>query len=178
MMTTCPICGTRRVVFWPEHWVFKRGETYYCSENCMMADQTKDMKLIRMIAHVRAQKGSKAKMARMKKDGTPAKKPGPKKKIETPEVSRTEATEVPEAVRIESRIQKPGKITEPVVYDGLIVREVEGNFGRYRRSDVGGATYIDFESGDGLDTLSLTVDQWRSFREENAKAAKVLGVEL
>ena len=29
MMTVCPICGTRRVIYWPEHWVYRRGETYY-----------------------------------------------------------------------------------------------------------------------------------------------------
>ena len=70
------------------------------------------------------------------------------------------------------------KICKPVVYDTLTVREVEGNFGRYRRSDVGGSTYIDFENADGLDTLSLTVEQWRSFRKEQEKAAQVLGVKL
>ena len=62
MMTVCPICGTRRVITWPEHWVYRRGETYYCSENCMMVDETRDMKMIHKIAHVRAQKGSKNKM--------------------------------------------------------------------------------------------------------------------
>ena len=62
MMTVCPICGTRRVITWPDHWVYRRGKTYYCSENCMMVDQTRDMKLIHMIAHVRALKGSKSKM--------------------------------------------------------------------------------------------------------------------
>ena len=55
-------CGTRRVITWPEHWVYRRGETYYCSENCMMVDETRDMKMIHMIAHVRAKKGSRSKM--------------------------------------------------------------------------------------------------------------------
>lgn len=62
MMAVCPICGTRRVIYWPEHWVYRRGETYYCSENCMMVDETRDMKMIHKIAHVRAQKGSRNKM--------------------------------------------------------------------------------------------------------------------
>ena len=62
MMTVCPICGTRRVITWPEHWVYRRGKTYYCSENCMMVDETRDMRLIHMIAHVRAKKGSRSKM--------------------------------------------------------------------------------------------------------------------
>ena len=62
MMAVCPICGTRRVIYWPEHWVYRRGETYYCSENCMMVDETRDMKKIHMIAHARAKKGSRNKM--------------------------------------------------------------------------------------------------------------------
>ena len=70
------------------------------------------------------------------------------------------------------------KICMPVVYDSMTVREVEGNFGRYRRSDVSGSTYIDFENADGLDTLSFTVEQWRSFRKEQERAAAILGVTL
>lgn len=73
--------------------------------------------------------------------------------------------------------EKP-KITQPVVYDEMTVREVEGNFGRYRRSDVSGSTYIDFEVNDGADTLSYTIDQWRSFRKEQERAFMILGVEL
>jgi len=73
--------------------------------------------------------------------------------------------------------EKP-KITKPVVYDDMTVREVEGNFGRYRRSDVSGSTYIDFEVNDGADTLSYTIDQWRSLRKEQERAAMILGVDL
>lgn len=70
------------------------------------------------------------------------------------------------------------KITQPVVYESMTVREVEGGFGRYRRSDVHGSTYIDFEYTEGMDVISLTVDQWRSFMAELDKAAKILGVTL
>jgi hypothetical protein len=69
-------------------------------------------------------------------------------------------------------------IMQPVVYDGMTIREVEGIFGRYRYSDIGSAVYIDFESPDGVDVLSYTVEQWRKFREEQEKAAAILGVEL
>lgn len=70
------------------------------------------------------------------------------------------------------------KITQPVSYDNMTVREVEGLFGRYRYSGVGNAVYIDFENSEGLDVISLTVDQWRRFREEQTKAFMILGVEL
>ena len=73
--------------------------------------------------------------------------------------------------------EKP-KITKPVMYDSMTIREVEGDFGRYRRSDVSGSTYIDFEVNDGADTLSYTIDQWRSLRKEQERAAMILGVEL
>ena len=89
-------------------------------------------------------------------------------RIETPEANKVEIVEKPE---------KP-KITQPVQYEQFTVREVEGLFGRYRRSDVT-TTYIDFENVDeGLDVMSYTVPQWRAFIEELKHAAQVLGVEL
>lgn len=70
------------------------------------------------------------------------------------------------------------KIRKPVNYDGMTVREVEGDFGRYRRSDVNEKTYIDFEPVEGCDVMSYTIDQWRNFRKEHERAAAILGVEL
>ena len=75
-------------------------------------------------------------------------------------------------------VEEVPKITKPVVYDDMTVREVEGGFGRYRRSDVNDKTYIDFEYTEGADTISLTVEQWRKFRKEQARAAVILGVEI
>ena len=45
-MKVCPICGKNRVIFWPEHWVYRRGATYYCSEQCLEIDLFRDMKLM------------------------------------------------------------------------------------------------------------------------------------
>lgn len=73
-------------------------------------------------------------------------------------------------------LEKAKKDATPVKYDNMTVREIEGVFGRYRRSDVNGITYIDFECDDGLDILSLTVNQWIQFREEQEKAFAILGV--
>ena len=70
------------------------------------------------------------------------------------------------------------KICQPIVYDDMTIREVEGLFGRYRRSDVGDAVYIDLEFTDCCDVISNTVGQWRSFIDELNKAAKILGVEI
>lgn len=91
-------------------------------------------------------------------------------RIETPEAKKVQVVEVPENVK------KP--ITQPLCYDGMMVREIEGLFGRYRRSDIGGKIYVDFEITDGADILSYTVDQWKTMRAEQEKAFAVLGVEL
>jgi hypothetical protein len=73
---------------------------------------------------------------------------------------------------------KQQKITQPVNYDGMMIREVEGLFGRYRRTDIGNATYIDYESKDGADELSMTVEHWKAFIVEIRNAGRILGVEL
>ena len=73
---------------------------------------------------------------------------------------------------------KQPKITQPVNYDGMTVREVEGLFGRYRRTDIGSATYIDYESKDGADELSMTVEHWKAFIVEIQSAGRILGVEV
>lgn len=49
MMINCPVCGKLTVVHWPEHWVYRRGETYYCSDQCMDVDSVRDMKLMNMV---------------------------------------------------------------------------------------------------------------------------------
>ena len=86
-------------------------------------------------------------------------------------------TETPEKVEVEPVGTLPD-VTHPVVFDGMTVREIEGNFGRYRRSDVSKEIYIDFEFKDINDTISMTVDQWRLFQKEMERAAAILGVKL
>lgn len=49
MMINCPVCGKLTVVHWPEHWVYRRGETYYCSDQCMDVDSVRDMKMLNMV---------------------------------------------------------------------------------------------------------------------------------
>ena len=53
MMKVCPICGRNRVIFWPEHWVYRRGSTYFCSENCMDISIIRDTKLLNEIGRKR-----------------------------------------------------------------------------------------------------------------------------
>ena len=199
MITNCPVCGKLTAIHWPQHWIYRRGDTYYCSWNCLDVDIMKDLKLMHEVQRKRRERKMYNKL---KKDGTPAKKSGPKpKKVEVPEPvsgGEWEKVETPEkkpdlvipADVVKGPIKpdelyetivdavKLPKITMPVTYDGMVIREVEGLFGRYRYTDIGSAVYIDFENADNMDTLSLTVEQWRKFREEQTKAAAILGVEL
>ena len=112
-------------------------------------------------------------------------------KVETPEGTAADAMKgmkdaadeffgqwLPNAETPEAPKMPVQKITKPVVYGGMTVREVEGDYGRYRRSDVSGTTYIDFEFAERLDVMSLPVDSWKAFVRELSGAAKILGVEL
>ena len=115
-----------------------------------------------------------------------------RKKIETPEGTLTDTMEGMKDAADEffgkcedmglslgkDEAPEEQKITKPVVFDNMTIREVEGGFGRYRRSDVHGSIYLDFEQTDGADVISLTVNQWRSLREELNRAAAILVVEL
>jgi hypothetical protein len=68
-MNTCPVCGRTRLIPDERFWPYRYKEIYYCSENCWLCD----------IVSTKMKEGKK-EMARIKKDGTPAKRPGPKKK--------------------------------------------------------------------------------------------------
>ena len=61
MMYTCPICGKYHVVTWPEFYVYRRGPTFYCSENCMIVDATKDLKKMNKAIRKRVNKKMAAK---------------------------------------------------------------------------------------------------------------------
>ena len=110
---------------------------------------------------------------RRKKNGKPEKAVKPMAEAETPESVKIPPVKEPEAEK-----EPEAKIWEPLRFERMTVREVEGTLGRYRRKDVHGETYIDFESVDGLEVLSYTLDQWKYFGEERRKAGKILGVEV
>lgn len=225
----CPVCGKWFLTMWQEHWIHRRGDTFYCCEDCYLIDLKRDLKAMQEARQRRKDEkkvGARKITLEMKKkaveiaisggnpldylksvgckkpDGywytikadlkktdpetyakipdyrgktrKPAEKPATVKvdgalRIETPE---------PEKVKVETPESAEPKPLLPATYDGMVIREVEGLFGRYRYTDIGSAEYIDYENSEGLDTLSMTVDQWKRFREEQAKAARILGVEL
>jgi hypothetical protein len=46
VVINCPVCGKLTCIHWPEHWIHRRGPTYYCSDNCLQVDLVKDTKLL------------------------------------------------------------------------------------------------------------------------------------
>lgn len=222
MMTNCPVCGKLTCIHWPEHWVYRRGSTYYCGEQCMSTDLFRDMQLLNevnrrkrkeiIMTKITLEQKKKAveiainggnPLDFLKKCGSSApdktwwaikaalkvkdpdlyaKIPDMRKKTEPVATVKVDGpiriqTETPEKVEVEPVGTLPD-VTRPVVFDGMTVREIEGNFGRYRRSDVSKEIYIDFEFKDINDTISMTVDQWRLFQAEMERAAAILGVKL
>jgi len=53
MMTVCPVCGKLTCIHWPEHWVYRRGPTYYCSDQCMDVAVVREYKVLRQVTHRR-----------------------------------------------------------------------------------------------------------------------------
>ena len=52
-MFTCPVCGRLKCAYWPEHWVWKRCQTYYCSDQCMDVDSVRDRRILNDILRER-----------------------------------------------------------------------------------------------------------------------------
>ena len=178
MIKVCTECGKSFECLYPDIWVYKRFPHYYCTWKCYRKEHNE--------------------MARLKKDGTPAKKPGPKKNVTVVDtvpavkLSGPIVIETPEAMAgmkdaadtFFGKCEKMGlklddpktAVTKPLKYDGFEVRAVSGVYGTYHYSNVRSA-YIDYETHDG-DELSMTVEQWRGFLDELHRAALVLGVEL
>lgn len=157
----CNECGKEFPLLYPTKYVYKRGAKYFCSWTCMRHFDKEKEKMNKKI------------------DTAPAKRPGRPKKTETPAVLKVDGPlkiETPEANKV--TVAEVPEITKPMMYDGMIIREVEGAFGRYRRSDIGDKIYIDVEPTDGCDTLSYTVGQWESFMAEHRKASRILGVNV
>lgn len=185
MTLYCDFCGRRWFAHWPEFWPYRYKDEIYCSENCRICSAT----LIKL------GKGEKKLMARMKKDGTPAKKPGRKPtikldgelKIETPEAHNVDIVETPEAVKGPVSVDefckiagypdeepKEPKKTAPLNYDGYTVRCIEGQYGKfywdyeYNR--------LDWTSPEG-EEVSLSPQGWRTFcTEVMPKVMAILGV--
>lgn len=196
MIQNCPMCGKAFDVLWPDQWVFKRNKRFICSWSCLRAADKMEGVEKRVKLSERDQKaveiamegrnpveylktmGSKNPSAAWYNVKQKVKETDPETYAKLPaRIVSEKKPEEPKAVTV-AKVEEVQKITQPAKYDGMTVREIEGGFGRYRRSDVHGSTYIDFEYTEGADVISLTDKQWRSLMEELIHAAEILGVSL
>lgn len=199
MIGRCRNCGKEFEILYPDQWVYSLGNQYFCTYSCVTEFENKEGNMRKITLEEKKQAvqiaidgedprkflkqcGSKnpdlmwGHIRAYLKENDPetfARLPGkiPRSDKGVKKVKPEEAPEVLEA-------PAAPKIYQPIVYNGMVVRELEIPFGRIRRSDVAGKTYLDFEPIDGADTLSFTDEQWRSFFIRFKDAAEGLGVEL
>ena len=156
MITNCPVCGKAFDVLWPQLWRYVRAKRYLCSWKCL---------------RLYDQKGSEDMYTKVKKDGTPAKKPGPAPKMITdpdvkaklPEVDLTIKSE--DLFEMEERGFEKRTIVTAIRVDGL----GEFYYDQKHKS-------IDWRT-EGGDEVSLGPAWWMQLVEDLPKILKKLGVE-
>ncbi len=127
-------------------------------------------------------------MERIKKDGTPAKKPGPKAKkptikldgplrIETPEAKKVEVVETPESNKLKvAVIGKPetaGELKRETRYTVTAIKYPEiGEFYYDRKYNS-----IDWRTPEG-DEVSMSPTAWKILQHDLKEIMTVLGVKL
>ena len=172
MRPRCPVCGK---LFWcdyPNQWVYRREKTYLCSWSCLRKyDERKEAKDMAY--------------CKIKKDGTPAKKPGGKK-TEEPKVELVYDPSIAEEYRREQEQKKAEAarkeaekrscvnmgmqplevcgVRSRVLKDGVYTKNTAGN-----AMVLGGLSMAD-------DHLGLKAENWIRFSGEILLALQQLGI--
>jgi len=183
MIYKCATCGKEFDALWPDLYRYRRGGTFLCSWSCLRKYDEK--------------KGS-GNMARMKKDGTEAKRPGPKPKLEKVEMPKAESwvDKLPKEDRAAIAEKNRQEIEKAFAEDGLTVAPLpepmteiwtlgaegytttaikKGGVGEFYYDKKHGT--IDWENEYG-EEISLLPADWVRLGEEIPKMLKLLGVEV
>lgn len=167
MVTRCSECGKHFDILYPDLWAYKTGSKIFCSWHCLRADERKE----------------EDEMARLKKDGTPAKKPGPKKtmRIEAKPVTTVSAAEIQENLNLQGGVNYQLKVDEdrkPEIAPGFeleVTAVRHKNYGEFYRDH--DHNCIDWRTPGG-DEMSLSVDAWKKLIRDLPEIIKQLGVEV
>lgn len=160
MVGHCTQCGKNFDILFPDLWRYKKGKRLFCSWHCLRADERKEDN----------------KMARLKKDGTPAKKPGPKMKIDAkPALEIPEKLVLPAGANYQLMVDeaKIPKIAPEFELEITAVRHK--NYGEFYRDH--DHNCIDWRTPGG-DEMSLSVDAWKKLIRDLPEIIKQLGVEV
>ena len=157
-MGHCSQCGKDFPMLYPHLWRYKTGNKLFCSWHCLRADERKE----------------EDEMARLKKDGTPAKKPGPRKSI-------AEAEQEVAALMLQGGVNYQLMVDEAQTPEVAPEFELEvtavrhKNYGEFYRDH--DHNCIDWRTPCG-DEMSLSVDAWKKLTRDLAGIIRQLGVEV
>jgi len=97
----------------------------------------------------------------------------PKKAKKTEPAEKVETVETVETVEEVPKAEKKPKITAPLMFDGMEACGWKCASGTFCSSGNG---FIDFDNG--VDTLSMRVEEWKAFLRDLMKASLALGIDL
>jgi hypothetical protein len=158
MVAHCSQCGKDFEILYPDLWRYKTWNKTFCSWHCLRADERKEDN----------------EMARLKKDGTPAKKPGPRKSI-------AEAEQEVAALMLQGGVNYQLMVDEartPEVdpeFELEVTAVRHKNYGEFYRDH--DHNCIDWRTPGG-DEMSLSVDAWKKLTRDLAWIIRQLGVEV
>lgn len=168
MVTKCPVCGKAFDVLWPQLWRYRENRQYICTWKCL-----------------RQKRKEEEEMAKMKKDGTPAKKPGPKPKDKVIKGSPEQVFQKVKAatIKLDGALNietpegeyaiRPGITTKPDL--NYRIRSVETDLGVYSAD----SEYFEFKSKrNKSDAIEMELDDFIRLAEELPKVMRILGVQL
>lgn len=158
MVAHCSQCGKDFEILYPDLWRYKTGNKLFCSWHCLRADERKEDN----------------EMARLKKDGTPAKKPGPRKSIAEAEQEVADLM-LQGGVNYQLIVDetKIPKISPEFELEVTAVRHK--NYGEFYRDH--DHNCIDWRTPGG-DEMSLSVDAWKKLIRDLPEIIRQLGVEV
>lgn len=173
MVTRCSECGKHFDILYPDLWAYKTGSKIFCSWHCLRADERKEDN----------------EMARLKKDGTPWGKPGPKTAAKATKVPTVPAVEIPEKpvplapmpMVLQGGVNYQLKVDETKQPEIVPVFELEitalrhKNYGEFYRDH--DHNCIDWRTPGG-DEMSLSVDAWKKLIRDLPEIIRQLGVEV
>lgn len=184
MIVRCAVCGKKDVVLYPHLWAYKKDGKHFCSWSCMRI--------------LEKRKEAEDMAERLKKDGTPAKRPGrkPQEKKAEPVIEKDiEKVYEAEQQEIRKREHKPPITAEEQEEIRRQLRDQEKRFKdeKWRKpleaaslkSRVLKADYS-FDSEDGqmvmrgpdlaMNMIMMTAEEWRHLSAEILVALKQLGM--
>lgn len=174
-MNVCSECGKEFDVLYQDLWRYRTGTRWFCSWHCLRADERK--------------RKEDYGMERLKKDGTPAKKPGPKKavNVETPEapvqcVAHVSPVELEEAEHAVADLVLQGGVNYQLKVEEDRRKDIEWTIPAIRHCVFGEWYYdqehnrIDWRTPEG-DEVSFSPDGWKQLMNDILpEALKRLGV--